>query len=238
MTNYSTYWRTTFLLAVFLHLLFGLAFSFILPYITPEQKVNDIVEMDWIDVDVIEEEPVLMEEAQAVETPEPEFTLPTYEFPPIIMPEIPNEPVYVEPTPPPPIPEIVPPQPIRQPETTKIVKDEAEVLKQLEGDPSKNDIVMTHRGDQQMGQPPITISEYYPPQGSGLNYKGYVSVAATIGKNGKVIKTKVMRSSGRMMVDNIAMNAASKWTFKAALDQDGYPMECDKIITFDFKEFS
>ena len=109
------------------------------------------------------------------------------------------------------------------------------MVKQLEKNPESE--VVVAKGKQQLGEPPITLSEYYPPEGSGLNYKGYVSVAATIGKDGLVKRTKIMRTSGRMMVDNIAMSAAQKWTFKPALDQEGKPMECDKIITFDFKKF-
>ncbi len=80
--------------------------------------------------------------------------------------------------------------------------------------------------------------EVYPEEGSVLGFKGYISFAARIGKDGKVKSTEILQSSGRYFVDEIARKAAMQWAFKPALDQDGRPMECDKIITFDFKKFS
>ena len=233
MKHYSPYWRTTIVAAFFLHLLAYLAFNLILPYLIPDPKIEDTVEMTWVDVDLVEEEPAIVEDIQPVESPS-EFAIPEYEFPPIIIPDIPNEPVYIEQEPAPLIQER-PPLPQRQPVVTK---EEAEILNQLEKDPEAEVVIAKPQGKQQMGEPPVTITESYPPPGSGLKYKGYVSVAATIGTDGKVKKTKIMRTSGRMIVDNIAMNAAREWTFKPALDQEGKPMECDKIITFDFKKFA
>ncbi len=89
-----------------------------------------------------------------------------------------------------------------------------------------------------MAEPPVTVNAYYPPEAHGLDYKGYVAVAATIDTGGKVKEVKIVLSSGIELVDNIALKAARRWTFKPALDTDGKLMECDKIITFDFKEFS
>ena len=238
MKQYSSYWRTTIFASILLHIFAYLVFVLILPYLLPESKPEGFVEMAWIDVDLTEEELPVIEEAQPVETAEPEFAIPEYEFPPIIIPDFQDEPTYVEETPPQPEPQPMPerkPLPERQP---VILKDEAEVLNQLEKAPEKEVIIAKPQGKQQMGQPPVTVTESYPPPGSGLKYKGYVSVAATIGTDGKVKKTKIMRTSGRMIVDNIAMNAAREWTFKPALDQEGKPMVCDKIITFDFKKFS
>ena len=89
-----------------------------------------------------------------------------------------------------------------------------------------------------MEQPPVTIKEVYPEAGSGLGFKGYVSIAATIGTDGKVHETEILQSSGRYFVDEIALKAAVQWTFKPARDQNGKPMQSIKIITFDFRKFS
>lgn len=236
MKQYSSYWRTTIVASIILHIFAYLGFVLALPYLMPEPKHEEIVEMAWVDVDLTED----VEAAEPVETTsEAEVTIPKYEFPPIIMPDIPNEPVYIEETlPPPPEPRPIPERkrlPERQPIVTR---DEAEVLNQLEKSPEAEVVVEKPKGKQQMGQPPVAITESYPPPGSGLDYKGYVIIAATIGTDGKVKRTKIMQTSGIMVIDNIAENAAKEWTFKPALDQEGKPMECDKIITFDFKEFA
>jgi hypothetical protein len=34
------------------------------------------------------------------------------------------------------------------------------------------------------------------------------------------------------------MSAVAKWIFKPALDEDGKPMECDKIIIIDFTKLT
>ena len=194
-------------------------------------------------IDLSEPEPELAavdESAIPIETPsEPEEVFSEFDFPPLIIPDIPIETPKIEQPPPPPPVVKTPPPPA--PPKPAVVKDETAAEKKLDealkkDDAEKSDIVVA-KGKQQMGEPPITLSEAYPPKGGGLNYGGYVSVAATIGKDGIVKKTKIMRTSGRMMVDQIAMTAAAKWTFKPALDQDGKPMECDKIITFNFKNF-
>ncbi|MBQ9479333.1 MAG: TonB family protein [Selenomonadaceae bacterium] len=240
MNGYSTYWRTTIFAAIALHLLAGLGIAYVLPHLIPEPTLEIVQEMDWIDVDLNEPEPVVLDE-QAIpldEPSEPEEVYSEFDFPPLVIPDIPIEPTVSEPPPPPPKPleppKVEPPPAPPQSKPT-VVKDDAEVVKQLEKNPESE--VVVAKGKQLLGEPPITLNEYYPPEGSGLNYKGYVSVAATIGKDGLVKRTKIMRTSGRMMVDNIAMSAAQKWTFKPALDQEGKPMECDKIITFDFKKF-
>ena len=48
--------------------------------------------------------------------------------------------------------------------------------------PEKEVVVVPAKSKQLMGQPPVTIKEFYPEKGSGLGYRGYVSIAATIGK--------------------------------------------------------
>ena len=246
MKAYSTYWRTTIFASIVFHLLTWLGAVYLLPHLMPEPRLEIVQEMDWIDVDLSEPEPVVIsEEAIPIEeaASEPEEVYSEFDFPPLVIPDLPpiETPVLEPPPPPPPpTPKIeTPPPPL--PSKASIAKDEGEAEKKLDEalkkDDAENSEIVVAKGKQQLGEPPITLSEAYPPKGGGLNYGGYVSVAATIGKDGMVKKTKIMRTSGRMMVDQIAMTAAAKWTFKPALDQEGKPMECDKIITFNFKNF-
>ena len=90
------------------------------------------------------------------------------------------------------------------------------------------------------GQPatPIESSRVYPKDlDKKLNYNGTVMISATVNTEGKVIKTVIMRSSGRPKIDKIAMEAASKWEFKPALDKEGNPMEVWYMIKFEPKDF-
>ena len=245
--NYSAYWRTTIFASILIHLLMSLGIMYVLPHLMPEPEIEIASEMEWLDVDLTEPEPEpIVSDEQIIpieQEPDPEDVYSEFEFPPLVIPDIPIETTTFEPTPPPPppTPTFERPTPPPAPSKSAVVSNETEASKKLDealksDDAEKSDIVVA-TGKQQLGEPPITVSEFYPPKGSGLNYKGYVSVAATIGKDGQVKRTKIMRTSGRMMVDNIAMNAAKQWTFKPALDQEGKPMECDKIITFNFKDF-
>lgn len=92
----------------------------------------------------------------------------------------------------------------------------------------------------EMGEPatPIESSRVYPKDiEKDLNYRGTVMISATVNAEGKVIKTVIMRSSGRPKVDKIAMEAAAKWEFKPAVDKEGNPMEVWYMIRFDPKDF-
>ena len=239
MKQYASHWRTTIFVSIILHIFAWLGFIFLLPHLLPKPKTEEVVEMAWIDVDLVEDDTTVTEELQPTETnADSGFVIPKYEFPPIIMPDFSNEPTYVEEIPPLPEPPPVPKRitlPERQPALTRT---ESEVIEQLEKVPEKENIVekpKNNQGNQRMSQPPVTITESYPKLNSGLKYEGYVSIVATIGIDGKVKETKIISTSGRIIIDNIAMKAAQEWTFKPALDQDGKPMECDKIITFNFK---
>ena len=90
-------------------------------------------------------------------------------------------------------------------------------------------------GKPQMGEPPITISYFFPPKDL-IPYKGTIAVAAFIGTDGNVYKTKIMRGSGNPSYNEIAMSAARRWKFKPALDGNGEPMESRKIISIPFNK--
>ena len=94
--------------------------------------------------------------------------------------------------------------------------------------------------DEELGQPatPIESSKVYPKDiEKGLKYNGTVVISATVSTEGKVIKTVVMRSAGRPKVDKVAMEAASKWQFKPAVDKHGKPIENWYMIKFEAKDF-
>ena len=233
MNGYSAYWRTTIFAAIAFHFLTALGFSYVLPHLIPEPKIEDVAEFEWIDVDLSEGVTVI--EAQAIPAETVQEVLPTFKAQDLFVPELAIPEPIIEPPP----PEVKPLEPPKPQPPPQVVKTEQEAQQQVQSEePPKEVVVVPANAKQQLGQPPVTLEEVYPQKGSGLGYRGYVSIAATIGKDGKVKATKVMRTSGRMFVDEIARKAAMQWTFKPALDQDGKPMECDKIITFDFKKFS
>ncbi len=235
MTGYSTYWRTTIFASIAFHFLMALGFSYVLPHLMPEPTIEDAAEFEWVDVDLLPDVTII--EAEAIPTETMQTTLPTFNARDLFVPDL-SIPESVLAEEPPPLPE---PKIIETPKPTppQIMNNEPPAqIKAEEPSPDKEVVVVPKNTKQLLGQPPVTVTEFYPEKGSGLGYKGYVSIAATIGKDGKVKATKVMRTSGRYFVDEIARKAAMQWTFKPALDQEGKPMECDKIITFDFKKFS
>lgn len=87
--------------------------------------------------------------------------------------------------------------------------------------------------NQTMKTPPVVVSTYHP-EINATSFVGRVSVFAVIGTDGKVTGTKIAVTSGSTEADKIAMDAASRWTFKPALDQDNKPMECTKVISISF----
>ena len=194
-----------------------------------------MAEFEWVDVDLLPDNAVVAE-AEAIPSETVQETLPTFNAQDLFVQELTIPELKIEPIEPPPLPEV---KPIESPKTPppQIVNNAPPAQVKTET-PTNDEVVVPKNAKQQLGQPPVTLTEFYPEKGSGLGYKGYVSIAATIGKDGKVKATKVMRTSGRYFVDEIARKAAMQWTFKPALDQDGKPMECDKIITFDFKKFA
>ena len=234
MESYSTHWRATIFAAILLHCLFALIFSYVLPYLAPEPKIEDVAEFEWIDVDLLPDNVIVIEEG-VLPSEIVQETLPTFKAEDLFVPEFEMPEVKIEPLEPP--SEIKPLEPPK-PQKPQVIKDEQEARKQIEENPDKEVVVVPKDNRQLMGKPPVPIMEVYPEQGSGLGYKGYVLIAVTIGKDGKVKDAEVIQSSGRLFVDEITLKSARQWTFKPALDQNGKQMVSSKIITFDFKKFS
>jgi protein TonB len=80
------------------------------------------------------------------------------------------------------------------------------------------------------------LKSFYPAPGT-VSFGGRVSVSARIGVDGKVKSTKIKITSGRPLVDAVAMSAARHWVYKPATDRYGKPMECDAIIIIPFERF-
>lgn len=231
MASYSPHWRATIFAAIIFHVVAAVIFYYVLPHIMPAPKLADVAEFEWVDVDLADEAFVIEEEA--IPQDAPQETLPTFNAQEIFVPElVVPEPVIEQPPPleVKPIEPIEPPKPQPPPVESKPDKPKVE--------PEKSATQPEQNQQQLLTKPPVTVKEVYPEKGSGLGYKGYVSIAARIGKDGKVKATEIIQSSGRYFVDEIALKAARQWTFRPALDQIGRPMECDKIITFDFRKFS
>lgn len=234
MTGYSTHWTATICAAIILNFaaIFGLTYA--LPKLAPQPPIADVAEIEWVDVDLADDVTVIAEEA--IPQDEPQESLPTFNAQDLVVPELSTPELIIEPATIPP-PEVKPIEPLTPtPKPKPPINDAQETKPPPAQAPAKE--VAPSDGKQVVTRPPITVNAVYPESGSGLGYKGYVSFAVHIDKNGKITSTEILQSSGRYFVDEIARKAAEQWTFKPALDQIGRPMECDKIITFDFKKFS
>lgn len=232
MKKYSTHWAATILAAIILHIAAAVALPYVAEIFKPSPKVQLVAELDWVDVDLADAAAVTDTEVIPADV---EKIPSTFDAEALRLPEL-NTPETVQPFKPPelPVPPTKPAEVFKPP--VKIDKPPAQ-SKPPADKPDKS--AETQQDNKNlMARPPITVKEIYPDKGSGLGYKGYVSIAVHIGKDGKVYATEILQSSGRYFVDEIALKAAQQWTFKPALDQIGRPMECDKVITFDFKKFS
>ena len=133
-------------------------------------------------------------------------------------------------------------EPPLEEETPIVAEDAAAAIAQLkkteqEGkDDGKGHTIIIRGGGgggQQMGENAKLVKPFYPAPGV-VSFGGRVSVSARIGKDGRIKETKIMVTSGRPLVDAVAMSCARKWVYKPATDQHGQPMECNAIISIPF----
>ena len=100
MSGYSAYWRTTIFAAIAFHFLTALGFSYVLPHLMPEPKIEDVAEFEWVDVDLLPPD-VTVIEAEAIPTETVQEVLPTFKAQDLFVPDLTiPEPVFVEETPP------------------------------------------------------------------------------------------------------------------------------------------
>ncbi|MBR2519383.1 MAG: TonB family protein [Selenomonadaceae bacterium] len=228
--NYSPHWSATIFAAIILNLLAALGFSFVAEKLEPEPKIVEVTAFDWVDVD-LSDEVISIDEDEIFVEPVKENSSP-FNAQDLFVPElkIPELPAVEE------IPEVKPierPKPVERPQTVTrppppIVTEKPPAQPKVEPPAENREIV----------QPPVAITEVYPEKADALDYKGFVSIAATIDEDGKVTETEILQSSGQELVDEIAIKAAVQWTFRPALDQYNRPLPSIKIIVFDFKKFS
>lgn len=250
--QYSARWRETILASIVLHAVIFAGAFLILTVSEPEQELASS-ELEWIEVDRWETalpdgfglETESIDQAEATSTSTEVYS--QFGFMPLVIPEMPMPDIpdwtALEPPPPPiehrPLP---PPRPSEQTTPTQpstpvqmpwgsapLGSDEKSV------ESTEKPVEEVSTGARRMAEPPVVIEEHYPLKSGAFNFDGSVGVLVRIGEDGSVTRTQVMYSSGRMLIDGAAVSAALKWKFTPALDQDGRPMECDKILTFDFK---
>lgn len=243
--QYSAQWRKTIIASVILHALIFLGLMGAMSLSREDQQVASS-ELEWIDVDWVEmsadglaiEAPAIDQTTAATEDADEVYS--RFGFMPLVIPDIPFPDISLPDWTPPPIEHqtFTPPPTVEQP--PKIEQQPPPQLpfgsaplgreeKTVEDKPTEN---------RRMSEPPVVIEEHYPPRSGTFHYDGSVSILIRIGEDGLVKQAQVMYSSDRMLVDGAAMAAARKWKFSPALDQDGRPMECDKILTFNFKDLS
>ena len=201
--RYQTHWRFAFLIAFFFHIVAWLFLMVLIPHVFKhiEQPPPD-EPMEW--VELADDDGPPEEEQQPEEPPPP---------------------------PPPPPPEPVEAEP--QEETAVVeaeVPEEAisDIVAPPDDDEKKEDEKpLPPLPGQQMGEPgKILYSERFP--GGLLPIKGSATVAARVGKDGNVIRTKMQRGTGNPVWDlQIRRLVQKRWKFKPATDQHGQPMESD-----------
>ena len=232
MNDYSPRWTATIFAAVILHVAAALGFSLVAEEVEPVPTIEDAQTFAWVDVDLSDGESV---DAEGILPPSTQETSSPFNAQDLFVPEAKISQLPAVEQFKPPTPEVKPiertqlqPPEVKPIERPKPQPPNVEELPKIE-EPAEA---------QRLEQPPVALKEVYPKAGSGLGYKGFVSIAATVGTDGKVHETEILQSSGRYFVDEIALKAAVQWTFKPARDQNGKPMQSIKIITFDFRKFS
>ena len=228
MMRYSTHWPATILAAIIFNVMAVFGFAYVLPQLMPAPEVQSVAEIELLEVELPDEVAVLDEEA--IPSTAPEKNSSPFNAQDLVLPEV-NTPAPIEL---PPLPEQKPPElPKPKPPPTVTTERDAPPKPAVN---QGNKTPEPPQVKQLLTKPPVTIMEVYPEKGSLLGFKGYISFAVHIGKDGKVKSSEILQSSGRLVVDEIARKAAEQWTFRPALDQFSRPMECDKIITFDFRK--
>ena len=222
--NYPSHWRLAYFLAFFFHLGAWLFVSLALPHLTLSlPQPEPVQEIEWTadlppgagDPDLPPSEDTaagLPSPTEAVKEADDTASFPEDDAPPL------------------------------EEETPIVAEDAASAIAQLkkteeEGkDDGKGHTIIIRSGGgggQQMGENAKLIKPFYPAPGV-VSFGGRVSVSARIGKDGRIKETKIMVTSGRPLVDAVAMSCARKWVYKPATDHHGQPMECNAIISIPF----
>ena len=219
-------------------------YTFSMMWDSSAEKLEEepIEAVDWVDADVLEETADIVEEQQP-ETPQNNEPASTSEFPPLIIPPLPEIPTYTEPTPPPPV-ETPPKAEIKPQTTVKTVSNEIE--ENLGKDKTDQPADDTRKKVK-------VISKVYPKDiinellelglitRSEKLQSGTVLVQVIIGVDGRVKKTEIKRGGGYdergNIINTLIEMAASRWVFEPYLDDDNKPKEMPTQIEFKPEDF-
>ncbi|NLI98782.1 energy transducer TonB [bacterium] len=83
-------------------------------------------------------------------------------------------------------------------------------------------------------EPLTQVKPSYPEDAKAGGHEGQALVQAILGKDGKPEETTLKQSSGFEELDNAALDAAARWTFKPAMKQ-GNAVKTSVVIPFSFK---
>ena len=229
--DYPSHWRMAYLAAFFAHLTVWLFMSLAVPHLfraVPEIPVEQGIELMDIAALPGEMPAAGQDKGAAVDMPVQEAEE-ISEIPPAVEEVITPEEA----------PELVTDE---EPTVAANEKEAMEKLRRAEKEGKDPKTIILSGGGGGSGSGAIMaenarlLKSFYPAPGT-VSFGGRVSVSARIGVDGKVKSTKIKITSGRPLVDAVAMSAARHWVYKPATDRHGKPMECDAIIIIPFERF-
>ena len=252
--DYPSHWRMAYLAAFFVHLAAWLFFSLAAPHLFRAlPDLGGAQEIEWVDAaDLPGELPPGVQNIDAPPGPPGEAGAALPEETAEELAEMPADvPLAVEQViTPEDVPELVTDEAPLSEEAAKPMvaaneKEALEKLRQMEKDgkgKGPQTVILSGGGNgggggRQMAENARLVKPFYPEPGT-VSFGGRVSVSARIGTDGKIKETKIMVTSGRLLVDAVAMNAAKRWVYKPATDSHGKPMECNAIIIIPFQRLN
>ena len=212
--QYRPFWKRIFFLAVILHFIFFAVifacgkFSSLLQ----TEKVDEVEELEWIEVEVSDDENISENEITIPEVAEtfPEIEMPPLEIPKISEPEIKSveNKNFVEPQ-----------NTSNKTETAEDPRDKLKVVTKV----FPKDVVQTLINSGLIKERPILNS-------------GKVVIAITIDIKGRVQNIEI-RQGGENLINIVSEAAAAGWTFEPYRDNDGNLQEIKTQIEFQPEDF-
>ena len=223
--QYRPFWERIFFLAVVLHFIFLIGVFAYEKFSLPQtEKVDDIEELEWVEVEVDSGEEIAESEPEIPNVAEifPEIEIPPIEIPP------PPEPAVTEPPP---------------PETKAVATNSGENTDDSQKAKSDEDkrgklIVLTKVFPKDVV--PTLISSGAINERPILN-SGKIVIAITIDIKGKVKNIEIRRGGGTdehgNLINLVSEAAAAGWTFEPYQDEDGNIKEMKTQIEFKPEDF-
>ena len=237
--QYLPHWRRTIIAVVMIHALAMSVFSMLWDSSTEKQEEEPLEAVEWVDADVLEEPADLVEEQQP-EVPQNNEPAPVSEFPPLIIPPLPEIPTYTEPT----------PQPLVETPPKPEIKPQIVAKNDIEENLGKEKV---DKNDEDVHKKVKVISKVYPKDiikellelriisRPEKIQSGTVLVQVVIGVDGRVKKAEIKRGGGYdergNIINTLIEMAASRWVFEPYLDDDNKPKEMPTQIEFKPEDF-